>query len=132
MTNHKIDLRTLAQEADDAFWQVVVRYYPEATTGDLSPLTTFRLHQAAEAAIAEWIWANVPDARPPTTPTFFNESDGHTYWLNEKGDLVAAPTMQDGTVDWDDWIYVDEFDVPLSGADIQRILAHLRGDDASQ
>ncbi len=65
MTNNKIDLRTLAQEAEDAFWQVVVRHYPEAKTGDLSPLTALRLQQAAEAAIAEWIGENVPDSRRP-------------------------------------------------------------------
>ncbi len=132
MTKDKIDLNLLAREACDAFWLVVVQHYPEATSGDLSPLTTFRFEQAAEAAIAEWVWANVPDSRRPSVPTYFNESDGHTYWLNADGDLVAAPTMQDGQVDWDNWAYFEEFDEPLSDADIQRILTHLRGDDASQ
>jgi hypothetical protein len=49
----------LADEALDAFWQVVVKRFPEATTGDLSPLATFHLHQVAEAAIKEWIANNV-------------------------------------------------------------------------
>jgi hypothetical protein len=44
----------------DAFWEVVVQRFPQAETGDLSPLTTHRFHEAAEAAIEEWVWANVP------------------------------------------------------------------------
>jgi hypothetical protein len=47
-------LRLLAHDALDAFWQIIVQRYPQAETGDLSPLTTFRLQQAAEAAIEEW------------------------------------------------------------------------------
>jgi hypothetical protein len=53
-------LRSVADEALEAFWQVIVQRYPQAETGDLSPLTTVRLQNAAEAAIEEWIWANVP------------------------------------------------------------------------
>jgi hypothetical protein len=60
MTKSKIDVATVASDADDAFWQVVVKHFPTATSGDLSPLTTLRLHQAEEEAIAEWVWANVP------------------------------------------------------------------------
>jgi hypothetical protein len=49
----------LANEALDAFWQVIVKHFPQAITGDLSPLATFQLHQAAEAAVVEWIANNV-------------------------------------------------------------------------
>lgn len=51
--------QALADEALDAFWQVIVRHYPEATTGDLSPDRTIRLQLAAEAAIEEWVDNNV-------------------------------------------------------------------------
>lgn len=68
MTKQKIDLRTLTQEAEDAFWQVVVQHYPEAKSGDLSPWTSFQLSQIAEQAIAEWIYANVPRSRDPSGP----------------------------------------------------------------
>lgn len=57
---HKELLRSVADEAMDAFWEVVVQRFPQAETGDLSPLTTHRFHEAAEAAIEEWVWANVP------------------------------------------------------------------------
>jgi hypothetical protein len=57
---HKSLLRSAADEALEAFWQVIVQRYPQAKTGDLSPLTTVRLQDAAEVAIEEWIWANVP------------------------------------------------------------------------
>lgn len=53
-------LESLAEEALDAFWDVVARRYPEAMTGDVSPLTTFQLSQAAERAIEEWVDNNVP------------------------------------------------------------------------
>jgi hypothetical protein len=52
-------LRSVAEDALEAFWQVIVQHYPQAETGDLSPLTTVRLQYAAEVAIEEWIWANV-------------------------------------------------------------------------
>lgn len=48
----------LTNEALDTFWQVIVRHFPKTTNGDLSPLTTFRLDQAAESAIQEWILFN--------------------------------------------------------------------------
>lgn len=54
------ELRSAADEALEAFWQVIVKRYPQAESGDLSPLTTVRLETAAEAAIEEWVWANVP------------------------------------------------------------------------
>src|SRR5262245_48091583 len=44
-------LGSLASTALEAFWQVVVDHYPGAETGDLSPLATLRLEQAAESAI---------------------------------------------------------------------------------
>lgn len=49
----KRDSSSLAEKALDAFWEIVVRHYPEAKTGDLSPLTTLALTEAAEVAIAE-------------------------------------------------------------------------------
>jgi hypothetical protein len=53
-------LRSVADDALEAFWQVVVQRYPQAETGDLSPMATIRLQTAAENAIAEWIDNNVP------------------------------------------------------------------------
>jgi hypothetical protein len=67
MTQSKIDkndtcklfLRAVADEALKAFWQVVVQLYPHAETGELPPLTTVRLRDAAEVAIEEWIRGDV-------------------------------------------------------------------------
>jgi len=50
----------LIEEAIDAFWSVVVKHYPEAKTGDLSPETTIGLVNAAERAVEEWVEYNVP------------------------------------------------------------------------
>jgi hypothetical protein len=56
----KRSITSLADEALQAFWQVIVQRYPQATTGDLSPWATIKLQIAAENAIGEWIDNNVP------------------------------------------------------------------------
>lgn len=53
-------LRSVADEALEGFWKVIVQRYPQAETGDLSPWATSTLQTAAENAIAEWIDNNVP------------------------------------------------------------------------
>ena len=55
----KNDLRTVLQEADDAFWEVIVKRFPQATSGDLSPWATVRLREAQREAVEEWITNNV-------------------------------------------------------------------------
>jgi len=53
-------LRSVTDEALDAFWQVIVQRFPQAESGDLSPWATITLSTAAENAIGEWIDNNVP------------------------------------------------------------------------
>jgi hypothetical protein len=53
-------LRSVTDEALDAFWNVIPRRFPQAESGDLSPWATITLSTAAENAIAEWIDNNVP------------------------------------------------------------------------
>ena len=53
--------RELAQEA---FWNVIVEQFPEAASGDLSPLRTICFDQAVEDAVNEWVDNNVRDASP--------------------------------------------------------------------
>ena len=54
--------RQVADRALFAFWQVVALNFPTARTGDLSPWTTHRLDMVAEEAVAEWVYANVPQS----------------------------------------------------------------------
>ena len=56
----QFNIAALAYDALNAFWEVVVRHYPQAETGDLSPWATVKLTLAAENAIEEWIDNNVP------------------------------------------------------------------------
>jgi hypothetical protein len=58
MTSIPVDLTLLADEALEAFWSTLVRHFPDATTGDLSPERTIGLQLAAEEAIKEWIGNN--------------------------------------------------------------------------
>ena len=60
MTKSKTDIRELADQALDAFWQSIAKRHPEADTGDLSPWCTIRLQDAAEDAIQEWLDNNLP------------------------------------------------------------------------
>lgn len=55
-----IPLERLSEEAQDAFWEVIAKRYPEAKTGDLSPLRTLAFDEAAKGAIEEWVRSNVP------------------------------------------------------------------------
>jgi hypothetical protein len=48
----------LEVEACEAFWAVIVRQFPEAKSGDLSPERTIRQRMANVDAIAEWISNN--------------------------------------------------------------------------
>lgn len=52
----------LADEALDAFWQVIGQHFPHARSGDLSWDCLFALQNAAEQAIEQWVENNVPDA----------------------------------------------------------------------
>jgi len=52
--------KDVTDEALDAFWDVIVKRYPQAVTGDLSPGATIALQMAAEDAAHEWIVSNVP------------------------------------------------------------------------
>lgn len=51
----------LEVEASEAFWAVIVRHFPTAKYGDLSPERTIRQITANVDAIEEWISNNVPD-----------------------------------------------------------------------
>lgn len=50
----------LANEALDAFWEVIVHHYPEATYGDMAPEQIIPFQLAAVDAIDAWINNNVP------------------------------------------------------------------------
>jgi hypothetical protein len=59
---NKSNLRELTDEALRAFWEVVVQRFPEATKGDLSAHRAYYLQAAAQAAIEEWMFNNLPDS----------------------------------------------------------------------
>ncbi len=65
----KSTIADVANEALDAFWEVVVRHNLQAQTGDLSPWTTTKLGIVAVKAIEEWIWANVPSSDGDPQPS---------------------------------------------------------------
>ena len=57
---------------------------------------------------------------------YMREEDGIVYWREEgSGDLMAAPLNVDDTTDMDNAMYVEDFDVPLSEAELAEINAEL-------
>ena len=68
------DIKTaLADEALDAFWQVVAQRFPQAQSGDLCWDVVLDLHAAAEQAIQQFVEYNVPGYDPGFT---FDETPG--------------------------------------------------------
>ncbi len=72
------DSEQLTQEALDAFWECIAGRFPEAKTGDLSPLVSFHLTQAANSAVKEWVWANVPKRRRTKAALVTQPESTHT------------------------------------------------------
>lgn len=106
------DFKPLTHEALDAFWESVVRRYPEATTGDLSPLISCRLTEAAESAVKEWISANVLKRRRPKAAPIASPDGTHTpgpwsvngtqmdcarfwIWASDKSQYIASVGLLD-------------------------------------
>lgn len=106
----------LTDEALEAFWEVVVKHFPQATTGDLSPMRTIELSLAAEAAIEEWISNNVLpnppkeskkvtccDADLETLDTYLDHNhvklDGYCFVAlsPDRQTLFSCPELADGT-----------------------------------
>lgn len=54
-------MRKAVEAARDAFWEEVVKAYPEAQTGDFAPDALWRWEQATEAAVQHWVEGNVPE-----------------------------------------------------------------------
>jgi hypothetical protein len=57
------ELQDLVEDANQAFWQVIAERFPQARSGDRSPLATMKLHLAQEEAVKEWIANNA--STPP-------------------------------------------------------------------
>jgi hypothetical protein len=49
------------ERAIDCFWESVAKSFPEAQTGDLSPLTAFQFSELSEWAVQEWAEGNAID-----------------------------------------------------------------------
>lgn len=47
-------------DADDAFWAVIAKSYPEINSGDLEPGIVIQLKMIMETALAAWLKANAP------------------------------------------------------------------------
>lgn len=69
----------------------------------------------------------MPDGPSKPASRWYNAKDGHTYWLDEDGDLMAAPTLWSGEADWECASYVDDFNEALTDLEKASIMERLRG-----
>ena len=53
-------IKDAVHEADDAFWAVIAKAFPECKTGDFDPMATFKFTAAQEYAVTTWLEANRP------------------------------------------------------------------------
>ena len=53
-TKPTINLSDIVEDAQAAFWAAVVKHLPLAESGALDPMSSFRLDEALEKAIATW------------------------------------------------------------------------------
>jgi hypothetical protein len=116
----------LADEALDAFWEVIASHFPKAVSGDLSPHGTIRLQLAAEEAVAEWIANNVTTQHCDITTGYrfklFREVarfpdfvvpaglSGTVTVANEHGVRAKMDEQVDGARHWDNQIHWEDED----------------------
>lgn len=48
--------------ADEAFWEVIAKQFPEIKTGDLSPDAVFEFSRSCNKVVEQWYNANSPDS----------------------------------------------------------------------
>lgn len=59
-------------EANDAFWAVIAKAFPECKSGDFAPIPTLRFDEAQKAAVETWLDSNLPrpdEQAPEDGPT---------------------------------------------------------------
>jgi len=61
-------MKKAMQDADDAFWEVIAKAFPEAKTGDFDPSDQERWEQAMWNAMTTWVSWNVPEVRDSDDP----------------------------------------------------------------
>ena len=52
-------VRKAIERADDAFWAVIAKSFPEAKSGDFDPMATKKWDDACEEAVNQWLHLNV-------------------------------------------------------------------------
>ena len=93
-------IESLTDKALDAFWQVIVERFPEASSGDLSPSTTLTLSMAARDAIAEWVSYNVAgDIATGYRFRLFSQVDRYPDFLAPAG-MTGVVTIIDDNGVW--------------------------------
>jgi len=107
-------LESITDEALDAFWQIVVQHFPQATSGGLSPGATVELDIAANSAVQEWVYNNVLTQQARVAVgycfTLFHQVDRFPDFSAPSG-LTGVVTVVDDNGVW------GRMDQPLAGAE---------------
>jgi hypothetical protein len=110
----KSSFDSLIQEAEDAFWQVIGRRFPQARSGDLSIGRTFAFSIAVTEAVHEWISNNVTTQEAEISVGYrfklFRNVDRFPDFLAPAG-LTGTITLIDDSGIW------GKMDQPMPGAE---------------
>lgn len=61
-------VKSAVSEADEAFWQVIVKHFPEVATGDLAPCEVFFWGNAIKRVVNAWLDENLVEAEQDVEP----------------------------------------------------------------
>ena len=92
-----LELRSKAavDEAEQAFWEVIARFFPEAESGDLSPDAVFRFSEACTDAVEQWIDSNHPKRLADRTASERRHERKHDKGWNKTRTEYALGTGED-------------------------------------
>ena len=62
MDRAELKIRTAVNEAEETFWATIASYFPEITTGDLNPLTSYSQLEKMTETVKIWHEANLTKA----------------------------------------------------------------------
>ena len=60
MNRTELKIRTAVNQAEEAFWATIAEFFPEITTGDLDPLTSYSLLEKMKETVTIWHEVNSP------------------------------------------------------------------------
>ena len=59
-------IKKAVEDGEFAFWEQIVKHFPEATSGDFDPILSMRMDQRLQGYLSHWLDWNHPTYRKDT------------------------------------------------------------------